>query len=269
MHTSGRTITRKHGSAMTSRTDKPRPKKPIQRQKMAVVVADSIADDIFTRGLVPGVVLATESQMLDQFGVGRATLREGLRLLEAEGLISVRAGPNGGAVVQRPSEDRLARLLSILLAVAGTTLQDVIEARQVLEPALASLAAQHADADDLAQLDVAVARLQANEGGGGFLALSGDFHSVVARASRNRALSSFWFAIEKIVDGQQAGVHYTPESMQGAIRAHKRIGEAIRRHDPAAAAEAMRRHMAGHLLYLQETHPAVLRSEVRLVDMNS
>src|SRR5713101_6510309 len=114
----------------------------MQRPKLAVMVADAIAEEIFEKGLAPGVVLATESKMLDQFGVGRATLREALRLLEAEGLIAVRAGPNGGAVVQRPSEDRLARLLSILLAVAGTTLQDVIEARQVLEPALASLAAE-------------------------------------------------------------------------------------------------------------------------------
>ena len=55
----------------------------MQRPKLAVMVADAIAEEIFAKGLAPGVVLATESKMLGQFGVGRATLREALRLLEA------------------------------------------------------------------------------------------------------------------------------------------------------------------------------------------
>ena len=84
-------------------------KRPLHRTKTAIVIADAIAEFIFARRLAPGTVLATEAQMIAEFGVGRATLREALRLLEAEGLVLVRAGPNGGAIVQQPTPDRLAR----------------------------------------------------------------------------------------------------------------------------------------------------------------
>src|SRR5216684_2902548 len=201
----------------------------MQRPKLAVMVADAIAEEIFEKGLAPGVVLATESKMLDQFGVGRATLREALRLLEAEGLIAVRAGPNGGAVVQQPAPDRLARLLSILLTVSGTTLEDVLQARTVLEPELARRAALNADKDD------------------------------------NAALSSFWFAIRRIADGQQVGVHYTMDSLDGSLRAHRRILEAIRTRDPDKAGDSMLRHITAHYDYLKSDYPFLLSSKVRLL----
>ena len=238
----------------------------MHRPKLAVMVADAIAEEIFEKGLAPGVVLATESKMLEQFGVGRATLREALRLLEAEGLIAVRAGPNGGAVVQQPAPDRLARLLSILLTVSGTTLEDVLQARTVLEPELARRAALNADKDDIAALDAAIERLaDSSMRKGEFLEESAHFHSIVATASNNIALSSFWFAIRRIADGQQVGVHYTMDSLDGSLRAHKRILEAIRTREPDKAGDSMRRHITAHYDYLKSEYPFLLSAKVRLV----
>jgi DNA-binding FadR family transcriptional regulator len=238
----------------------------MQRPKLALMVADAIAEEIFQKGLQPGVVLATESKMLEQFRVGRATLREALRLLEAEGLIAVRAGPNGGAVVQQPAPDRLARLLSILLTVSGTTLEDVLQARTVVEPELARRAALNADKADIAALDEAIETLaDSSLRRGELLEESAHFHTIVATASKNIALSSFWFAIRRIADGQQVGVHYTMDSLDGSLRAHKKILEAIRTRDAAKAGDSMLKHITAHYDYLKSDYPFLLSAKVRLV----
>jgi GntR family transcriptional repressor for pyruvate dehydrogenase complex len=258
-----------NSSARTLAIRDARPK-PVRRQKMAVAVAEAIAEDMFNRGVPPGSVLATEAQMIDQFRVGRATLREALRLLEAEGLITVRAGPNGGAVVQQPSPDRLARLLSIMLVVSGTSLREVLEARQVLEPELARRAALNAVDEDVVRLLDACDRSAESSGNlRDFLEAMGEFHSALANASGNKALSAFWFAVRRVVEVLEAGVHHSPDSIEGALRAHRRIAEAIRRKDADGAEAAMTRHMAAHLRYLETEHPQVLVSIVRALEMST
>jgi GntR family transcriptional repressor for pyruvate dehydrogenase complex len=229
----------------------------VRRPKMAVMVADAIAEDILKRGLAPGVVMATESQMLEQFKVGRATLREALRLLEAEGLITVRAGPNGGAVVQQPSPDRLARLLSILVTVSGTTLEDVFEARYLIEPELASLAAANATTVEIRGLEEAIETLDADR-----------FHSLVATASRNMLLGSFWFAVRHIADAQQVGVRYSSELLADSARSHSKIVDAIRKRDSERAAATMRKHIRANQEYLKTTYPHLLSAPVRLVGVD-
>jgi GntR family transcriptional regulator, transcriptional repressor for pyruvate dehydrogenase complex len=244
--------------------------KPVRRQKMAVAVAEAIAEDMFSRGVPPGSVLATEAQMINQFQVGRATLREALRLLEAEGLIAVRAGPNGGAVVQQPSPDRLARLLSIMLVVSGTSLREVLEARQVLEPELARRAAINAvDADVERLFDACDRSAKAADNVREFMEAMAEFHSALADASGNKALSAFWFAVRRVVEVFESGVHHSPDSIDGSLRAHRRIAEAIRKRDSEGAALAMRRHMAAHLRYLESEHPQVLISIVRPLEMDA
>lgn len=250
---------------------RPEFRRTVQRPKTAVVVADAIAEHIFSKRLKPGTVLATEARMIADFGVGRATLREALRLLEAEGLIVVRAGPHGGAIVQQPSPDRLARLLSILLTLAGTTLLEVVEARRLVEPALAMLAAVNASDADLARLADAVVRLrQAVQDGSvdpdRFRDATTEFHTIIAAASGNGALSALWFAVSKISDGQEIGVHYGPDAMRAALAAHQKIADAIRNRNPQRASEAMTRHLAGHIAYLTESYPKVLGRAVRMVD---
>jgi GntR family transcriptional regulator, transcriptional repressor for pyruvate dehydrogenase complex len=234
------------------------PPRLMRRPKMAVMVADAIAEEILKKGLSPGVVMATESQMLEQFKVGRATLREALRLLEAEGLITVRAGPNGGAVVQQPSPDRLARLLSVLVTVSGTTLEDVFEARYLIEPELASRAAANVTNAEIKQLEEAIEAQDADR-----------FHSIVATASRNMILGSFWFAVRHIADGQQVGVRYSSELLADSVRSHSKILEAIRRRDSDRAATIMRKHIRANQDYLKGSYRHLLTAPVRLVGVDT
>src|SRR3954468_8843649 len=116
----------------------------VEVRKLSTALADSITAPILKTGLQPGARLPSEREMREQFGVGRGTLREALRVLEAEGLITVRSGPHGGPVVARPDANRLARLLILLLISWGTTLRAVYDVRIVLEPLAAGRAAESA-----------------------------------------------------------------------------------------------------------------------------
>src|SRR5215211_3941173 len=79
-------------------------------EKVSEVVARSIVQDIAARRLPPGTMLPSESVMLDRYRVGRASLREGLRILEIQGLITIKPGPGGGPMVATASSHDFGRM---------------------------------------------------------------------------------------------------------------------------------------------------------------
>src|SRR6202042_1928617 len=98
--------------------------------------------------LLPGETLPAESQLMEQYGVSRPTLREAFRILEAETLISVRRGSRGGPRIVAPDASVAARYVGLLLQIQGATINDVYEARMISEPPCARLLAlRHTDED--------------------------------------------------------------------------------------------------------------------------
>src|SRR5215213_11372004 len=87
----------------------------IRPQKMALIVAQRIVRDIERQGLGPGDKLPPERMMMETYEAGRGTLRESLRFLELQGVISLKPGPGGGPVVQQPDATTLATSLTLLL----------------------------------------------------------------------------------------------------------------------------------------------------------
>lgn len=234
--------------------------------KMGEVIADAIADEILERNLAPGTRLANEAQMVERYQAGRGTVREAMRLLEADGLIDVRPGLGGGPVVREPDVERVARRLSILLRLSGSTFGAVVDARKALEPTLAHHAATAATDDQLAALRASVERLAAAQEAGGqaFIDENARFHSLVAEASRNPVLHTFWLAIRAIVDGQEVGVRYDDEARAAVVVAHQRVLAAIEARDPERAAAEMSRHVAAIDRHLAEHHPDLIDDPIRL-----
>src|ERR1700749_1697474 len=172
--------------------------------KMPVLLAEAIADGIVGRGLRPGDRLATEAEMIADYEVGRATLREALRVLEAQGVIEIRVGAGGGPFVARPDAHRLARMLSLLLRMSDVTLREVLDARLIVEPALAGQAASLRDDEHVAALRANQAALEKSaRGSEEFLRVNEEFHTLAADASKNRPLAALWKALSAIADGQE------------------------------------------------------------------
>jgi DNA-binding FadR family transcriptional regulator len=167
--------------------------------KAAELVADRIRSQIVRGELSEGDALPTEGELMKEFGVSRPTLREALRVLEAESLITVHRGSRGGARVRVPQLRVASEYAGLLLQFSDTTVVDVLNARTVLEagavrflaesesqPWLEDLRAllieEEAALDDLEDFRVAAAR----------------FHRALVEASGNQTLQLLYGMVEDI-----------------------------------------------------------------------
>lgn len=114
----------------------------IRIPKAAELISRGLRNRIVRGELRAGDSLAPESDLMAQFGISRPTLREALRILESEGLLSISRGSRGGAVVHAPSLEVTTRQVSRVLQAKGTTLNDIYKVRMVVEPAAVRSIAQ-------------------------------------------------------------------------------------------------------------------------------
>jgi GntR family transcriptional repressor for pyruvate dehydrogenase complex len=149
-------------------------------------VLDQLREAILSGRIRPGERLPGERQLCEEFGVGRPTLREALRSLEAVGMIEVRPGKGGGSYAVTPSESTLGDALASLVSLRGASLEDLSEFRVDFEGENAAWAARRADASDIATLEQIVA--EAREAGSPEVLASIDvrWHEALARATKNR-----------------------------------------------------------------------------------
>jgi GntR family transcriptional repressor for pyruvate dehydrogenase complex len=108
-------------------------------EKISEVIAREIVKD--SRGLPPGTMLPSEAKLLERYQVGRASLREALRLLEVQGLIVIRPGPGGGPMISEVDSAHFGRMASLYFHLSGATYRDTLDARLILEPVVARIIA--------------------------------------------------------------------------------------------------------------------------------
>ena len=117
----------------------------VQLQRAADVVADRIRELIVTGELADGERLPPLDLLLDEFGISGPSMREALRMLESEGLITVQRGSVGGAIVHRPSYKAAAYTMALVLRTRDTDVADVAESLAILERNCAVLCARRPD----------------------------------------------------------------------------------------------------------------------------
>jgi DNA-binding FadR family transcriptional regulator len=172
-----------------------------RKEKAAARVAQEIVQTIYDEGLKPGDRYLSEAEALARHGVSRATFREALRFLEFQGVIKVKVGPGGGAVVQRPDWPHLASTFALVLQFAGAPLSAVMAARATLEPRMAEAAATGATAADIAELHDLVEEAEAHltdaqQFGPAYRA----FWTRVAAATGNAVMAMLWPALRMVID---------------------------------------------------------------------
>lgn len=235
----------------------------LRPQKTALLVAQQIVADIQARGNTPGDRLPPEKLMLEQYQIGRGTLRESLRFLELQGLISLKPGPGGGPVVEEPSGFGLATSLMLLLQMEKAPYRDIIEARGSLEPAMSRLAAMRISEEGLAQLKENLDRMLVGiDDEAVFAYANQEFHDVIAQSSGNALFAHLIDALTGILDGTSIGVEYPRHRRIAVHEAHSRIYEALTARDPVAAADTMRSHIAEYTKYLSRKYPEVVEAPI-------
>ncbi len=205
--------------------------------KASTLLADQLRNEIVRARLRVGVNLPNEIELMEKTGYSRATVREALRLLEAEGLIATRRGPHGGVRVSRPDIAQSTRSIAVLLALSDAKLRDLFVFRQHLEPETARLAASAATPEQIEGL------LRATEQQSEPINQLVSFHALIAEACGNE----FYRVMVKIIL-EIAAWHTAEEGLDAADLAsahanHRKIAEYIAEGRGNDAAAMMLRHM--------------------------
>ena len=149
-------------------------------------VVEQLREAIFSGRIRPGQRLPGERRLCEELGVGRPTLREALRSLEAVGIIEVRPGKSGGSYAATPSESTVGDALAALVQLRGASLEDLAEFRVDFEGENAAWAARRADAGDIAALRAIAAGAGAAGTSAELVEIDVRWHEALARATKNR-----------------------------------------------------------------------------------
>jgi GntR family transcriptional repressor for pyruvate dehydrogenase complex len=239
------------------------PEVNLRPQKTAMLVAQRIVADINQRGNTVGDRLPPEREMLEVYDVGRGTLRESLRFLELQGVISLKPGPGGGPVVQRPDSTGLGTALTLLLQFANAPFRTIAEARVGLEPVMAHLAAERMTDEQLDSLKSSVVNMESGLADQTiFLEENKRFHDVIAHGSGNELFGYLIDALLGMLDGSAIGIDY-PEIRRRAVhKAHSNIYDAIAARDADLSSEAMTAHIQEYLKYAERKFPELMDTPV-------
>jgi GntR family transcriptional repressor for pyruvate dehydrogenase complex len=204
--------------------------------KASDVLADDLRRVILGQRMPEGTPLPSESELVEELDLSRATVREALRLLEEDGLISVKRGPRGGIRVRHPDAEHVARSLTLRLGLTDASLGDLMEVRTMLEPAIAGLAAKHATAEQRAELEELATWAEP-------VVEQIDFHVALGGASGNQVLASLAASLHELVRFHVAIEDLDAKDLEHSVRAHVRIADAISAGDVDGATSEMRLHL--------------------------
>lgn len=232
-------------------------------QKTAMLVAQRIVADIQRNGNKVGDRLPHEKIMLDQYQVGRGTLRESLRFLELQGLISLKPGPGGGPVLEQPDGTGLETALVLLLQFENAPFRTIVEARAGLEPMMARLAAARLTDEELIEIKQNLDRMAEHfDEESVFLEANQEFHDLIAHGSKNFLFTHLIDAVSEILEGTAVGITYTEPRRRATHIAHTRVYDALVARDPQAAADAMREHISEFTLHAERKFPEALDAPI-------
>jgi DNA-binding FadR family transcriptional regulator len=220
--------------------------------KAAERIAAELRRQIVAGQLKPGDKLQPENLLQTEFAISRPTMREALRLLESESLITISRGKHGGARVSSIDLGAAARQVGVYLQIAGTTLQDVWLARTVIEPPAIGLLTATRNHTAFAELEanIAAARDVAERDPIRYADLSAEFSMLIARHCGNKTLHLLAALIHDIIRRQHT--HVTARTIKntgverlrfGSIRSREKALELMRTGTPSEAEIFWREHL--------------------------
>jgi GntR family transcriptional regulator, transcriptional repressor for pyruvate dehydrogenase complex len=226
----------------------------VPQYRVAETVADELRAQILSTG--PDYRLPTQDQLAVDFGVSYPSIREALRILETEGLVTVRRGNVGGAEVHRPDETSAAYHLGLALQARRVTLGDLAAGLRAIEPLCAAECARRPDRHE-AVLPALAANLETSGrvtgDGVEFTKSAREFHGILVDLNPNAtmrhvvgSLVTLWSAQEQawaeVMSGR--GEYPTREESVEALQVHERIAEQIAAGNAADAERIARAHLA-------------------------
>jgi GntR family transcriptional regulator, transcriptional repressor for pyruvate dehydrogenase complex len=222
-----------------------------RRREKPQQVADQLRALIVSGELSEGDSLGHEPDLVERFGVSRPSLREALRILEAEGLITVVRGVRGGVVVHEPNERMTARTAALVLQSRNVSLADVYEARSILEPTAArTIAGMRSRRRAAGELRALIESERASSDDPlAFGVANAAFHERLVALAGNQTLTIVAEMLEEIVAravtavSQGGDPNGSASTRRRGIRSQERLVSLIEAGDGDAAEQHWRSHM--------------------------
>ncbi|MEH3033693.1 MAG: FCD domain-containing protein [Aeromicrobium erythreum] len=214
--------------------------------KAADVIVSAIRRKIVIERLPEGTVLPSEAELTEMYGLSRGSVREGLRLLEQDGLIEIKRGPGGGIRARQPNISNAGYAAALRMSLMETTALELITFRLQVEPFAAGLAAQNATEEQRERL-LAIASGDAYESG-----QHADFHVELAGMTGNGVVQLTMEMLHSPLEMQVKVEESSEADISSAQKAHTVIAESIAKGDAARARRAMTSHLEGFRDFLVE-----------------
>jgi len=213
-------------------------------------VAATLRRRIILGELREGDVLPPEDILLDDLAVSKPTLRQAIRILESESLVTVRRGAHGGIHVSVPRIETAAGYAATVLEFRGTTISDLFEAAAALEGPCAAMLARSRTIEQLERLRTAAAAEAAvRDDPPRLLELENDFHRLLIDIAGNATLRVLCEMVRVVIDaatrrylaGTRPDVH--GPAVRAGARTHLRVVDLIERRDAEGAEVLWRKHI--------------------------
>jgi GntR family transcriptional regulator, transcriptional repressor for pyruvate dehydrogenase complex len=193
----------------------------------------------------PGEKLPAERDMAARYRTSRVSVREAYRSLEELGLLTIRRGAEGGAFIADMDHRPVMRSLSLMLRLGKTTHQEITEARLLIEPPVARLAAKRARPEDIEHLRQVLDQQEtALRQRGDYRPFDLQFHRAVAECAGNLPLKLLMHSMSDLTVEVVAQLELSTGVQHQVCDSHHRILDAIARHDEGAAHDLMLQHVA-------------------------
>jgi DNA-binding FadR family transcriptional regulator len=221
---------------------------PVRVPKVSVMVAAQLRRSIIRGDFQPGDPLPNESGLMELYDVSRPVVREALRIIESESLISVKRGAKGGARVKRPDIAVAARHTALLMQLEGATVADLFEARLTLEPDAVRRLAERRPPDAIRRLrELHERELTLVENVTGYPVHAAHFHEGLIELAGNRTLAVLGRLLLQIIEVQNRATFSRMTDAvavaRGAAVSHGELLELIEAGEADAAVAMWRRHL--------------------------
>lgn len=215
----------------------------VKRVPVVQQVVDNIKNYLFSGEVAVGDKLPVEKELCEQLEVGRGTIREAFRMLEATGYVELR--PGKGAFAARTSEIELNDIMQWFTEHEVET-KDFLEVRMAVEPLSVRLAIERCSDEDVLQLERLhqkfVEAVQ-EKNVSNIVIYDERFHAAIVEFSRNQLLISISKQVEKNVKNFRSRTFYIPQNAENAIAPHEKILEAFQKRDAASGERNMQLHL--------------------------
>jgi GntR family transcriptional repressor for pyruvate dehydrogenase complex len=217
--------------------------KPVVIRKATDLIAEQIRQRIFSGEYRTGDVLPSEAELVVQTASSGSSVRGALRILETQGLIHMKQGRSGGAIVKVPGQDELETTMSQLIRGQDISLTELLGMQDAIEPLCARLAAESRTEADLEAILAALEPIVHHQGDiPSLLEAHSVWHVAVSQASHNQLLSGLMIALVRWIHVATQGANAIAGKPTSAP--YERITRAIQNQDADDAFLQMKEHIA-------------------------